>query len=348
VTLRVLAWPAYDDPEGNPYNTQLYSHLAELGVTTDEWWPDRLRTLRYHVLHLHWPDLELQERSLPRALRRVLKLITYVLIARARGIQVMWTAHNLRSHERWHPALEELMWWCFTRLVDGHISLTVRAQESLYERFPVLRRVPGFVIPHGHFTGFLPHPVERAEARRRMAISEDSVVLVFFGRVRAYKNVDLLVRAFRAVPDARLLLIVAGRPQPEDIGDRVRSVAAGDGRVRLRLEFVPVAEIPVLLAAADLVVLPYRDILNSGAAILTLSYGRPVLVPALGSMPDLQARIGSRYVRTYTGRLTPEILTQAVTALDPQSPLEAPDLSSLDWGRIAEQTLHAYRTLLER
>jgi glycosyltransferase involved in cell wall biosynthesis len=344
--LRVLAWPAYYDPDENPYNTQLYSHLSKVRVETDEWSPGRLRRGGYHIFHLHWPDLELQEVGAIRAARRASRLVAYLLIARARGMRVVWTVHNLSSHERWHPLLEEVMWWCLTRLIHAHISLTAAAQTAAHRRFPVLRRVPGFVVAHGHFRDVLPRSVTREEARRRLAIPQGSVMVVFFGLIRAYKNVDLLVRTFRALRDDRLLLLVAGRPEPMSIGDQVASSAAGDPRIRLRLEFIPPAEVSVVLMAADLVVLPYRDILNSGTAILALSFGRPVLVPALGSLPDLQAAVGSSYVRTYSGPLTADILAQAIASLDPAATSAPPDLSSLDWPAIAEQTLRAYRAVL--
>ncbi len=345
--LRVLAWPAgYADPDESPYNTQLYSHLAGLGVETDEWSPARLRSGSYQILHLHWPDLELHEVSTVRAIWRVSKLVTYLLIARARGMRIVWTAHNLRSHDRWHPILEEVMWWCLTRLVHAHISLTAAAQTAAYRRFPVLRRVPGFVVAHGHFRDFYPGSVTHEEARRKLAVPEGSLLLVFFGLVRAYKNVDSLVRAFRALRDDRLLLLVAGRPEPASIGDELTSSAAGDPRIRLRLEYIPTAEVSVVLMAADLVVLPYRDILNSGTAILALGFGRPVLAPALGSLPDLQAQVGSAYLRTYRGPLTADNLAQAISSLDPGAQPAPPDLSSLSWPAIAEQTLRVYRAVL--
>jgi len=344
--LRVLAWPAYYDPEENPYNAQLYSHLSRLRVETDEWSPARLRSGSYHVLHLHWPDLELHEASAVRAARRAGRLVTHLLVARARGIRIVWTIHNLRSHERWHPLLEEAMWWCLTRLVHAHISLTEAAQTAAYRRFPALRRAQGFVVQHGHFRDVLPEPVTREEARRELAVPGDAVMVLFFGLVRAYKNVDALVRAFRALRDDRLLLLVAGRPEPASIGDRVAASAAGDPRIRLRLEFIPTAEVSVVLMAADLVVLPYRDILNSGTAILALGFGRPVLVPALGSLPDLQAAVGGAYVRTYTGPLTAGVLAQAIASLDSGARPAPPDLSSLDWPAIAERTLHVYRAVL--
>jgi beta-1,4-mannosyltransferase len=345
--LRVLAWPADGDPHENPYGAELYSHLSRLGVQADGWSPERLWKGRYQLLHLHWPDLELLEAGRLRAAGRVARLLAYLLVARARGVRIVWTIHNLHSHERWHPVMEEVMWWWLTRLVHGHISLTAAAQTAAYRRFPALRRRPGHVVPHGHFRDFVPCSVTREEARRELEMPRDSVVVAFFGRIRAYKNAEGLVRAFRALGDDRLRLLVAGRPEPAGLGERLAAAVAGDPRIRLRLEFIPTPEVQVVLMAADLVVLPYRDILNSGAAILALSFGRPVLAPALGSLPELQAQVGTKYLRTYSGPLTPDVLAGAIASLDSEARPAQPDLSALDWPAIAERTLDAYRAILE-
>ena len=56
--------------------------------------------------------------------------------------------------------------------------------------------------------------------------------------------------------------------------------------------------------------LPFSDIMHSGSAILALSFNKPVLVPARGSLPELQALVGTDWVRTYVGELTPEIFNR--------------------------------------
>ena len=101
-------------------------------------------------------------------------------------------------------------------------------------------------------------------------------------------------------------------------------------------------------AAADLVVLPFREIMNSGSAVLALSFDRPVLVPEMGSMPELQTRVGAEWVRTYQGELNATELTKAIRwAHDWQRPAK-PDLSDFDWSNIARETVAAFKQLTER
>jgi glycosyltransferase involved in cell wall biosynthesis len=112
--------------------------------------------------------------------------------------------------------------------------------------------------------------------------------------------------------------------------------------VRLALEHVPDDDIQRYLRAADLVVLPFRDITNSGSALLALSFDRPVLVPALGAMGELQALAGADWVRTYDEDLTPDLLARALDWAVRRPP-GAPRLDALEWPEIARQTLSVYR-----
>jgi glycosyltransferase involved in cell wall biosynthesis len=101
------------------------------------------------------------------------------------------------------------------------------------------------------------------------------------------------------------------------------------------------------LRAADVVVLPYSRIQNSGSAILALSADRPVVVPAIGAMTELRQQVGSNWVYTFEGDLTAEVLDDVAAWLRDADRGESPDLSGLAWPAIATQTLAAYRAVLD-
>jgi beta-1,4-mannosyltransferase len=343
--IRVLAWPAYENREQNPYNALLYEHLARLGVVAEEWAWWRMRSKRYDVAHLHWPDLRLQEPDWRKAARRAVKLLVQLLLVRARGAKVVWTAHNHESHERHHPRLERLYWWALTRLLDGHISLSRSAQTDLLERFPVLARRRGAVVAHGNYRGVYPGATSPTAARRRLGISPGAVVLCFTGRIRAYKNVPALVEAFRALEGDHLRLLVTGEAHPERLLGEIERAAAGDPRVLLWPGSVPHSELPVVLAASDLLVLPYRAVVNSGSALLGLSYDRPVLAPAMGSLRDLQEQVGPDHLRTYTGEISAAVLADALGWLAARAP-GRPNLQGTSWPEVAARTRTFYETVL--
>ena len=131
----------------------------------------------------------------------------------------------------------------------------------------------------------------RAAARRRLGLDGDRRIALFLGLVRPYKGVELLVEALaRLGPDDRdWFLVVAGEPwggAGETLAAAVAAAGVAD-RVRLNLRWVPEDELPILLAAADLAVLPYRSASQSAVAPIALAHGVPVLATAVGALPEL-------------------------------------------------------------
>lgn len=130
----------------------------------------------------------------------------------------------------------------------------------------------------------------REEARRELDIPADRKVALFLGLIRSYKGVDILLEAISRQPaDSNWMLVVAGEPW-EDLGHtlerQLRALGIED-RVQLRLGWVPEAKVPLLLAAADLVVLPYRSGSQSAVAPLALAAGLPVLSTRVGGLPEI-------------------------------------------------------------
>ena len=272
-----------------------------------------VRALRggYDILHLHWPDKALNARRLPVRAAGALAALTIIAAARQRGARVVWTAHNAAPHESRHPGLERRFWTTLVRWVDGVVHLSDAGRRMVEARFPELARRPSAVIPPGHFRGSYPDAITRTEARTALGLSAEAPVVAFFGLIREYKGVPHLVRTSRALADD-VTLLVAGAPQPPSLADEVQAAAAGDPRIRLSLGHVPDDKVQLYLRAADLVALPFRDITNSGSALLALGFDRPVLVPDRGAMGELQALAGSEWVRTYEGELTPALLADAL------------------------------------
>lgn len=349
--MRVLAWPGLGYAQ-QPYITQLYTHLGRLGADVSSFTPFATAKKRFDVWHMHWPENRLIDPNPVWAAAQSARLLAEMQAARLRGTKIVWTAHNLKQHEGRHPHLEPLFWGQFVRLLDGWTALSPAGKRLAEAKFPYLKRVPSFVIPHGHYIGSYPDDLSRAAARRVLGFAESTRVAAFVGQIRAYKNVPHLIRTFRGMPEnaadgrADTALVVAGRVKDDWLRRDLEEAAGDDPRVKLILSFVPDHEMQTYLNAADLVTLPYKDILNSGSALLGLSFGTPVLVPAQGAMEDLQRYAGSAWVRTFAGDLSPQALADALTwAAAPRPPL---DLSDLDWDRVALKTLRAFTAVCTR
>jgi glycosyltransferase involved in cell wall biosynthesis len=235
----------------------------------------------------------------------------------------------------------------FVPRVDGYISLSHANVKSIEDRFPLLRNRPHVVTPIGDYRAVYPKGVTKEAARSRLGISKHAGVALYFGSIRAYKNVTLLIGQFRRLENPDFLLLVVGAPATQKLEEEIVEASGGDGRIRLTLEFVKDEAVQLYFNAADFVVLPFIENWNSSSAILALSFNRPVLVPAIGSITELQELVGPEWVKTFQGTLSPEILNQgflwtAGIGKIPEAPLEG-----LGWKSIAERT-KAFFELLGR
>src|SRR5919109_2275507 len=200
--IRVVGWPAFKGTgtrSGNPYTRLLYESVvrSDPTVVVEEFSFWRFLLRRCDVWHVHWPQYVVET---PRAVRAVAKLFAFVLlvaVAKMRRTRIVWTVHDLAPHDSRRPRLTRRCTGWFSRRVHGIIGLTDYGLSEAIRYFPYLRATPARAIPHGHFRGVYPSTLMRAEARTRLDIEEDAFAFVFIGRVRPYKNVPALARAFQ-------------------------------------------------------------------------------------------------------------------------------------------------------
>jgi beta-1,4-mannosyltransferase len=332
----------------NPYTKLLYEQFRKAGHVVDKFSVTNALLGRYDVFHLHWPEYYIAHRSGWKALAGTLLLFSAVYWQRVLGAKIFWTVHNLRSHNQTRPRIEAMFWRLFSFSIHGYFCLTSQGMELAQTKWGALRSVPGFIVPHGHYVGEYPNDVDRPRARRSLGLPQHSRVLLFFGTIVPYKNVPALVTCFQQAFQHDTFLIIAGHGSCSPEVDSAYALAAGDSRVCLDIRHIPQHEVQYYMRSADLVVLPYREILNSGSAILALSFGCPVLVPSRGAMAELRDIMGKDWVRLFDGELTPEILRESLVWATSPRQTTMPPLEQLNWERIASSTLTAYTSVVAR
>jgi glycosyltransferase involved in cell wall biosynthesis len=204
------------------------------------------------------------------------------------------------------------------------------------------------VIPHGafeHLTGpasVTPPALEGLDGRR---------VVLFFGLVRPYKGVDLLVEAFPATPDDAVLLVVGMPRTPIAPLERRARELGIDERVRFVPRFVPDDELPSYFRRADVVALPYREIDQSGVLYTALAFGSPLLLSEVGGFPEIAARGAAQLVEP--GNVE-SLRAGLIELLSDDGRRLAMGEAALrlargehSWAAVAEATERLYRLLLE-
>lgn len=319
-------------PTTNPYLVMLRDSIRELpGVElrTFSWRGVLLR--RFDVFHVHWPEILVSGHSpLKKLVRQALTLLLLGKLAVLR-IPIVRTVHNLdlpqgiSRRERWLLAL-----------FDRRTTLRIRLNPLT----PLPEGAPFETIVHGHYRGwYARYPrAERVPGR-----------LAYVGLVRRYKGVDALVSVFRRAfaaggpAGADVSLTVGGKPSNDELVEQLRTLAAGDPRIALHLAFLSDAELVSAITAAELVVLPYREMHNSGGALSALSLDRPVLVPSNEVNELLADEVGQEWVLRYDGELTPAHLEDALARAKTIPADGGPDLSRREWDDAGRAHVAAYR-----
>jgi beta-1,4-mannosyltransferase len=284
--VRLTFFPDYR--AANPYQSLIYDRL---GPTVEAHPGDIEDALTFgagrRLFHLHWEDAVLRqpEASAERFLDRLTAF-------RSGGGRVIWTMHNLTSHDVGLRKAEADLQAGLADLADViHLHSLPAVAAAMARGSLPLPKVR--VIAHPSYAGAYPH-VEGSAARMALGLRDSSMVALLPGRIAAYKQPAKAVAAFLdvAAPDHRL--IVAGHVASDFGFDD-----PDDPRIVVRRGFADPAELARLHAAANFVVLPYETSLTSGSAILAATLGRGVLGPDLPGLRDAVAA-GS------TGMLYPE------------------------------------------
>lgn len=258
-------------------------------------------------IHLHWIKhsysppknndkskllTKLIEIRLVRILLDLLCLIDFALaflFAKLAGKIIVFTVHDLyefgEKSFRGKLQLETArnIVFRFSDAIHAHNHFTRKLVETRYKRKTGIS-----VIPHGNYIGYYENQVSRSEARSRLKLPDDSFVYLFLGLLRPYKGLEDLISAFKKLESSKVRLLVAGRVFGVDNYEaELKELVRVDPRIRLVPEFIVDEEIQLYLNACDMFVLPYKDITTSGAAALALSFGRPIIAPAIASFPEV-------------------------------------------------------------
>ena len=170
------------------------------------------------------------------------------------------------------------------RAADGLIGMSDKVAADL----DVLGvTAPVRVVPHPVYNGF-GDPVEASKARAALGLAGDGPVFLFFGFIRRYKGLHVLLDAMRSVhervPTARL--VVAGEFYADEADLRAQAGPLGDA-IRLDAGYIPDDRVGLYFSAADAVVQPYVTATQSGVAQIAFHFGRPVITTDVGGLAEI-------------------------------------------------------------
>jgi glycosyltransferase involved in cell wall biosynthesis len=220
---------------------------------------------------------------------RTLLMLYYKLLRK----RVVFTAHNVNagkrdSNDSWLNRLSLKTQYA----LSDHIFVHTEAMKAeLLCDFDVPEEKVS-VIPFGINNTVPNTSLSSAEAKRQLEISSSDKTLLFFGNIARYKGLDYLVAAFEELlkKDRNYRLLIVGKPKgPESYWNTVRRTIASSSigdRVVAKIEYVPDAETELYFKAADVLILPYAHVFQSGVLFLGYSFGLPAIAADVGSLKE--------------------------------------------------------------
>ena len=212
---------------------------------------------------------------------------TVARIARSNGkTKVLCQIDNVEPHE--HHIIDRPCNRYYLGAVDGFVYMSEQVHSELVE----YTSAPAIFSPHPMFENF-GQRVDRAAACEQLGLDPSKRYLLFFGLIRDYKGLDLLLEAFEGVANPDLRLLVAG----EFYNDKEQYRAALDRlgeRVVLHEGFVKDEDVKFYFSAVDALVLPYRTATQSGVTQIAYNFSVPMVVTNVGGLPEIvpDGRVG--------------------------------------------------------
>ena len=211
---------------------------------------------------------------------------------RNKHTKIISLVHNMIPHEKrfFDKALSKY----FVKPIDAFVALSQSVKKDIQK----FSEKPCAVTPHPMYDNF-GKTISREEALLNMNLSIDFRYLLYFGFIRRYKGLDLLLEAFA---DERLKkypvkLIVSGEfyEDSKPYFDIIEKHSLHD-RIILKTDFVPDDEVANYFCSADLITLPYRDATQSGVTQIAYYFEKPMLVTNVGGLPEIVPNGKSGYV----------------------------------------------------
>lgn len=303
------------------------------------------------LLHILWNNkLEYFDRTL------------LMLYYKAVGKRLALTAHNVNQARRdsQDSFLNRITLRIQYRTSDHIFVHTEKMKAELCEDFGVHDDAVT-VIPYAINNAVPETTLAPAEAKQRIGLTEDERVVLFFGRIRPYKGIESLLDACRLIPSAeqkRIRLVIAGEPKKgsEEYLHEIQEIVKKDfnpEQILLRFQLIPDDEIEVYFKAADVLVLPYKEIFQSGILFLAYSFGLPVIATDVGSFREVitEGRTGFICKPGDPADLARTIQTYFTSDLYRNLQVNRPWLkeyahTKFSWAEVAELTCRAYARIL--
>lgn len=228
---------------------------------------------------------------------------------------------------------------------DGFVVLCNAVRDDLLRMLPDARHI---VSPHPIYSNF-GDKVPSGEARMKLGLDSGKKTLLFFGLIREYKGLDILIEAFSSLDESYQLLIAGETYGTFDKYRRLIDSNRNRSRIHVFDRFISDSEVADFFCASDLCVLPYRSATQSGISSIAYHFDLPLVTTSVGGLKEM---IGDSGTGIVTESITPEAIHEAIVRYfsDENIRRSCTDAISrekdrLSWKNFCSRLLDFYKTL---
>lgn len=219
-------------------------------------------------------------------------LIT-LIVKTNRSTKIITLVDNFYPHERFFG--DKLFSYIFIHLMEGCIVMSLSVMSEI---LTVRKKIDIEYCPHPLFDDY-GEIISKNIARKSLKLDENKKYILFFGFVREYKGLDLLLEAFQKAANViqDLNLIIAGEfyQSKKEYEELIEKFNIKD-KITIYDQFIPHSLVPYFFCSVDLVVLPYKSATQSGIVQIAYHFNKPLIVTNVGALPDIVVNNVTGYV----------------------------------------------------
>lgn len=235
------------------------------------------------VIYLNWLEGSLDDEDI------------YLLKqAKAQGINIIWVFHNRIAHDA-ADENQAIKRAGFLVNVSTHIIIHSKMSIRYLKEFvPDMNEKKVHYIPHPDFVGDY---YSFGNIREKYQFSEEEIVFSTIGWISQYKNLEVLIEAFKGFQNGKCRLIIAGNANDREYVNMLSKLIADDERIILDAHYISSMQMESYLKASDILVLPYskKSSMNSGVMLMSFSYKKTVIVPDITMAEDFDDSLFYKY-----------------------------------------------------
>lgn len=284
-----------------PKNTKTNSYISlilsdDVEYKEHKWTLESILNRKFDVFHIHWPETYLNHTSLIKKIVFSFLVIIYLIYIKIIRKKIIWTVHNIRPHEDTTPKISGLFYFLLNKFIDSYIFMTNSSKEEFYSTHKIKKEKKHSIIPH---------PLYKSKVRMNREKNND---ILFFGLIRPYKKVFTLIDEYKKTIHNGNLIIL-GNCTPSD-RNKLGKEKNNDNRISLELGFYEEAKLDQLLSISHGVIIPYKNITNSGVLFKAISMNAHILLPKLKYTQEVLENLNYKNYLFFENEVTTEALNK--------------------------------------